>query len=78
MDLNQSTRSQCELVEPGNDQINPSTPPEDELRRFRQPTQAAPVEQVLPPAPVLVVGNPGFVLAHRDSVFEPFVKLYNL
>ena len=48
---------------------------EEELRRLRQPAPAAPVEQVLPPVPVLVMGNQGFMMPHRDSVFERFVKL---
>ncbi|XP_060974151.1 uncharacterized protein LOC133039307 [Cannabis sativa] len=48
---------------------------EEELRRLRQPAPAAPVEQVLPPVPVPVVGNQGFMMPHRDSVFERFVKL---
>ncbi|KAM6568583.1 hypothetical protein CsatB_010042 [Cannabis sativa] len=46
---------------------------EEELRRLRQ--QAAPVNQGLPPAPVPVVGNQGYIMPHRDSVFERFVKL---
>uniref|UniRef100_A0A803QCM6 Uncharacterized protein n=1 Tax=Cannabis sativa TaxID=3483 RepID=A0A803QCM6_CANSA len=48
---------------------------EDELRRLRQPASSATVEKVLPPAPMPVVGNQGFMLPHRDSVFERFVKL---
>ncbi|XP_060973424.1 uncharacterized protein LOC133038888 [Cannabis sativa] len=48
---------------------------EEELRRLRQPAPAAPVEQVLPPALVVVMGNQGFMMSHRDSVFERFVKL---
>uniref|UniRef100_A0A803Q0I4 Uncharacterized protein n=1 Tax=Cannabis sativa TaxID=3483 RepID=A0A803Q0I4_CANSA len=51
---------------------------EDELHRFRQLAQVAPIEQVLPPAPIPVVGNPGFIIPHRDSVFEHFVKLQPL
>ncbi|KAM6595889.1 hypothetical protein CsatA_006413 [Cannabis sativa] len=46
---------------------------EEELQRLRQ--QAAPVNQGLPPAPVPVVGNQGYIMPHRDSVFERFVKL---
>ncbi|KAM6587512.1 hypothetical protein CsatA_010117 [Cannabis sativa] len=46
---------------------------EEELQRLRQ--QAVPANQGLPPAPVPVVGNQGYVMSHRDSVFEQFVKL---
>ncbi|XP_060965563.1 uncharacterized protein LOC133034489 [Cannabis sativa] len=48
---------------------------EEKLRRLRQPAPTAPVDQVLPPALVPVVGNQGFVMPHRDSVFKRFVKL---